>query len=182
MKKINLAIAVLAALSFYSCNNSGSSSTMVGGSKDSSSNTVEQQNLEKNRSMYTAILKGDSATIRSLVADDAVDHQSPNGQEVKGGDNIAHMLTDIHNHIKGMKFNVIADAAKDDYVFAMIDMEGTAADNTMGMPAGSNMGGKNVDVVKIKDGKMVEHWGFLDWSDAMKMASQPQMKAPDKKK
>ena len=180
MKQMTLAIAVMATLAFYSCNNSGSSSTS--GTKDSSTTSMDEQNMEKNRSMYPAIQNGDSATIRSLIADDAVDHQGPNGGDVKGGAEITRMLTDMHNHIKGMKFNIVADAAKGDYIFAMVDMEGTAADNTMGMHAGSSVAGRSVDVVKIKDGKMVEHWGFLNWQDVMKMSSQPPVSNPPTKK
>ena len=182
MKKINLAIAVIAALAFYSCKDSGTSSTTVSSNKDSSATSTDEQNVQKATGMYTAIQSGDSATIRSFIADDAVDHQSPNGQDVKGAGAITHMLTDIHNHIKGMKFNVVSAAAKGDYVFTMVDMEGAANDNTMGMAAGSDLAGRSVDVVKMKDGKMTEHWGFMNWPDAMKMASKPPMNEPAKKK
>jgi len=181
MKKIYLPIAVVTILALHSCNNSGSSS-MTSGSKDSSATSMEQQNLEKNRSVYKAIETGDSATIRSLIADDAVDHQGPHGNEIKGGAAITHWLTDMHNHVKDLKFDIVADAAKGDYIFAMVDMKGTAADNSMGAPAGSNMGGKSVDVVKVKDGKMVEHWGFLDWQDVMKMGQPSSMDSTGKMK
>jgi predicted SnoaL-like aldol condensation-catalyzing enzyme len=51
----------------------------------------------------------------------------------------------------------------------------------MSMPAGSSMDNKQVDVVKIKDGKMVEHWGFLNWEDVMKMGQKPMTDKPTKK-
>ena len=180
MKKFCLPVAVIAAFVCYSCNNSGSST--VADSKDSSATAMDEQNLEKNRSIYKAIETGDSATIRSLIADDAVDHQGPNGTDIKGAAAITHWLTDMHNHIKDLKFDITSDAIKGDYIFAMVQAKGTAADNSMGMPAGSDMGGKSVDVVKIKDGKMVEHWGFLDWQDVMKMASHPPADSAGKKK
>lgn len=182
MNQMKLAIALMATLVFYACNNSETSSSMGSGSKDSTTNSMDEQNLQKNRSIYTAIQTGDSATIRSLIADDAVDHQGPNGTDVKGAAEITHMLIDFHNHVKGMKFDVVSDAIKGDYIFAMVDMKGTATDNTMGMPAGSSMDGRSVDVVKIKDGKMVEHWGFLNWQDVMKMSSQPPMHSAPKQK
>ena len=153
MKKIYLPVALGLLVAFTSCNNSGTTSA-TSNSKDSSG-SMEEQNLEKNRSVYKAIETGDSATIRNLIADDAVDHQGPNGTEVKGGATITHMLTDMHNHVKDLKFDVISDAAKDDYIFSMVKMTGTATDNTMGMQAGSKMDGKSVDVIKVKDGKMV---------------------------
>jgi predicted SnoaL-like aldol condensation-catalyzing enzyme len=181
MKKIYLPVAAVLAFAITACNNSGTSSTMKG-SMDSSATSTEQQNLEKNRSVYKAIESGDSATIRSLIADDAVDHQGPAGQELKGGDNIVRMLSDMHNHVKGLSFDVVTDAASGDYVFSMVNVKGTATDNTMGMPAGSSMDSKQVDVIKVKDGKMVEHWGFLDWQDVMKMGQQPMMDSTGKMK
>lgn len=139
----------------------------------STANNTEEQNITKARSIYNAIETGDSTAIRPLIADDAVDHQGPNGTEVRGGANITHMLADLHNHIKDIHFDVISDAAKGDYVFTMVNMKGTAVDNSFGMPAGTKMDDRSVDVVKVKDGKMVEHWGFFDAADMMKMQQHP---------
>jgi len=177
MKTFVLPFAIGTAVVFTSCNNSATPASTS--KSDSSSgmaptiNSTEEQNLAKSRSIYKAIETGDSATIRSLMADDAVDHQAPNGTEVKGGANITHMLADVHNHVKDFHFDVVADATKGDYIFDMVDMKGTATDNSLGMPAGSKMDGRSVDVVKIKDGKMVEHWVFLDYADVMKMQQHP---------
>ncbi|MGE5518476.1 MAG: nuclear transport factor 2 family protein [Candidatus Dadabacteria bacterium] len=165
MKRSILPLVLGMMVIFTACNNSGTTSS--NNTADSSSNTTEQ-NLAKNRSVYKAIETGDSATIRGLIADDAVDHQGPQGTEVKGGAEITHMLADIHNHVDGLSFDVVSDAAKDDYVFAMVDMKGTTKDNLWGMPAGTKLDGRSVDVIKVKDGKMVEHWGFIDPKDMMK--------------
>lgn len=179
MKKIYLPIVAMLVFVFTACKDSGTGSK-ESTNKDSSLASTEQLNLEKSRSIYKAIENGDSATIRSLIADDAVDHQGPGEHELKGMD-IVHMLSDMHNHVKGLSFDVVSDAAKGDYVFTMVNVKGTASDNTMGMPAGSSMDSKQVDVVKVKDGKMVEHWGFLDWQDVMKMGP-PRMDSSAKTK
>jgi len=63
-----------------------------------------------------------------------------------------------------------------------VNVTGTANDNSMGMTAGNKMDDKSVDVVKIKDGKMVEHWGFLDWQDVMKMGQPSSMDSTGKMK
>jgi predicted SnoaL-like aldol condensation-catalyzing enzyme len=181
MKKIYLSVAAVLAFAIIACNNSGTSSTEKGG-MDNSTASTEQQNLEKNRSAYKAIESGDSTTLRSLIADDAVDHQGPGGQDLKGGDNIVRMLTDMHNRVKGLSFDVVTDAASGDYVFSMVNVKGTANDNSMGMPAGSSMDSRQVDVIKVKDGKMVEHWGYLDWQDVMKMGQKSMMDSTKMKK
>lgn len=181
MKKIFFHLAAIVAVAFASCNNSGSGTASTGSNmKETSMSSTEHDNLQKNRSIYKAIENGDSATISSLIADDAVDHQGPTGNDLKGRD-IVHMLTDMHNHVKGLSFNIVHDAADGDYVFTMVNVKGTANDNSMGMPAGSSMDSRQVDVVKLKDGKMVEHWGFLDWQDVMKMSGQPMMDSTGKR-
>lgn len=179
MKKY-LFLMIGAASLFSACNNSGTGTSAE--TKTDSSGSVEQQNMMKNRSVYKAIETGDSATIHNLIADDAVDHQGPKGTEVKGGAEITHMLTDIHNHVKDLKFDVISDAAKGDYIFSMVQMSGTMTDNAWGMPAGTKMNSKSVDVIRVKNGKMVEHWGFLDPRDMQQAGSNMPMDSTGKKK
>ncbi|MDB5198556.1 MAG: ester cyclase [Chitinophagaceae bacterium] len=162
MKKLFFAAAAIMLCFFNSCKDSATSSS------SSSDNSTNDSNLAKNRRVMKAIETGDSATINSLIADDAVDHQGPHG-DIKGGDSIRHWLIDMHNHMKDLKFDLIADAANGDYVFSMTTFKGTCTDASMGMPAGTVMNEKTVDVIKVKDGKMVEHWGFLDAAEMMKM-------------
>ena len=164
MKKLLFTAAAVMLCFFYSCKDSGTSST----TSSSNSNSMNDSNLEKNRRVMTAIETGDSATIRSLIADDAVDHMGGPRGEIKGGDSITHWLADMHNHMKDLKFDRIADAANGDYIFSLSTFKGTCTDASMGMPAGTVMNEKTVDVIKVKDGKMVEHWGFMDAAAMMK--------------
>lgn len=168
MKKILFTAAMFCF--FISCKDSGTTS----GTTDTSQN---EKNLENNRKVMKAIETGDSSTINSLIADDAVDHQGPDGMDVKGGAGITHMLADMHNHVKNMKLEVITDAANGDYIFALSHFTGTVTDGFMGMPAGAAIDEKGVDVVKVnKDGKMIEHWGFVDPAAMMKhMKDMPPM-------
>jgi predicted ester cyclase len=167
MKKIFCLTGLSVIVSLMSCTDSAdktTASTSTG--TDSTATSQAETNKANNRKVLKAIETGDSSVINSLIADDAVDHQGPHG-DMKG-DSIKHMLTDMHNHIKDLKIDVIADAADGDYIFAMSEMSGTTTDAWMGMPAGMKMDDKGVDVVKVKDGKMVEHWGFVDANDMMK--------------
>lgn len=161
-----LSLLLGAAVWMTACNNPNTSTTETG--RTDSTASEAEQNLAKNRSVYKAIETGDSATIRALIADDAVDHQGPGGRELRGGDSITHMLADVHNHMKDLKFDIISDAARGDYIFSMVQMTGTTTDATMGMPAGTKIDGRSADVVRVKNGKMVEHWGFMDPNDMMK--------------
>lgn len=160
MKKLLFAATLMLCL-FISCNDSSTTST---------TDNSNEKNLENNRKVMKAIETGDSATINGLIADDAVDHQGSNNMDIKGGDSVRHWLADLHNHMKDLKFDVITDAANNDYIFTLSTFKGTCTDASMGMPAGTKMNQKTVDVVKVnKDGKMTEHWGFVDPKDMMSM-------------
>ena len=166
MKKLILAAAVLCF--FASCKDSTTTST--------TDNSQNKKNLENNKKVIKAIETGDAAVIDSLIASDAVDHQTPTGMDLKGPDSVRHMLKDMHNHMKDLKFDIIADAANGDYIFTLSKFKGTCTDASMGMPAGTKMDMTGVDVVKVKDGKMVEHWGFVDANEMMKnMKGMPPM-------
>jgi ketosteroid isomerase-like protein len=162
MKKFFHLIVISMFVLLMSCTDSTKTST------DNTGMSQADENLAKNRKVYKAIETGDAAVLDSLISSDAVDHQGPNGTEIKGTDSVKHMLADIHNHLKDGKFEVIADATNGDYIFTLARVSGTTADSSWGMPAGTKMDEKGVDVVKIKDGKMVEHWGFIDAAEMMK--------------
>jgi steroid delta-isomerase-like uncharacterized protein len=158
MKK-NLALAVTGLLClFISCKDSGATSMT----------DVNQKNLDINAKIMKAIETGDAATINSLIADDVVDHMGPDGKEIKGGDKLKPMLIDMHKHMKDLKFDVITTSANTDYVFTLSKISGTVIDSSMGMPAGTLMNENVVDLVKIKDGQVTEHWGYVDPAAMMK--------------
>jgi ketosteroid isomerase-like protein len=174
MKKI-LFTAAAAMFFLISCKDSSGTSTATGSTDSSQSD----KNLANNRKVYKAIETGDMSSVDTLIANDAVDHEGENGRDTKGGDSIKHMLGDMHNHIKDFKMDVVADAANGDYIFSMVHMAGTITDPYMGMTAGQKMDENSVDVIKVKDGKMVEHWGFVDPNVMMKqMQAMPMSTMP----
>ena len=77
-----------------------------------------------------------------------------------------------HGASKDAKAEIIKELADDDYVFSWMRFTGSS-DGSMGMPAGPyDM--TSIEVVKFKDGKAVEHWGFMEPREMMKMmAKQP---------
>lgn len=161
MKKIIICTAIMAFA--FSCNNP--SSTTATNSND---NSQQEKNIANNKKVYPAIETGDTSPIDTLIANDAVDHDGPQGMEIKGKDSIIHMLSDIHNHFKNLKLDVISSAANGDYIFTLIHMTGTTVDSTMGM-TGTNIDQKGVDVIKLNDeNKMVEHWGFTEDQEVAK--------------
>jgi len=176
MKKFLFSSSVVMFI-LISCNNAPSSTPAA------TTSSQTDINMANNLKIYKAIQTGDVSAIDTLIASDAIDHDGPNGTEVKGRDSIVKMLGDMHNHVKDLKLDVITSAANDDYIFSLVHITGTSADSSMGMP-GRSFDEKFVDVVKLKDNKMSDHWGFTDDAQVSKemMEMHDKMSSMDKKK
>lgn len=154
MKKLIFGAAMLTLA--ISCNAPSTTATTDKGQ------TQAEKNMANNLKVYDAIKSGDTSPLDTLVATDAVDHDGPHGMDMKGKDSILHMLGDMHNHFKDLKFDVISSAANGDYVFTLVHISGTTIDSSMGMP-GQAIDEKGVDVIKLNsDNKLTDHWGFTD--------------------
>jgi predicted ester cyclase len=118
--------------------------------------------------IYKAIETGDVSHLDSIIDKDFVDHAGENG-DVKGIDSLKKMFAEMHHEINDLNIKEIANATDGDYNIALIEMTGTTAKPMMGMPAGTKLDMKSVEVVKVKNGKAIEHWGYMDPKDMMKM-------------
>jgi predicted SnoaL-like aldol condensation-catalyzing enzyme len=176
MKKILCGLSV-AMFFLISCNNSAS--TTPAGNTASQNDVIIANSLK----IYKAIETGDVSSIDTLIASDAIDHDGPNGTDINGRDSIVKMLGDMHNQVKDLKADVISSAGNGDYVFTLVHITGTVADSSSGMP-GKSIDEKAVDVVKFKDNKMYEHWGFADDAQVSKemMEMHDKMSGTDKMK
>ena len=142
---------------FTSCN----SDTKVSSSTD---NSMVQKNLESSHIVNKAFETGDHSMIDSAVASDFVDH-SEHGD--MGRDSLKAMITMVHKAMPDVKMEVIKELADNDYVFTLMHFTGTC-NGSMGMPKGP-VDMHQIQVVKFKDGKGVEHWSYSENTEVMKM-------------
>ena len=159
MNKSMLFLATIISFSFFSCTDK--TATTTASTTDNQNDKNRSNTREVNRAMET----GDVSKVDSFIDKDIVDHEG----NIRGLDSLKKMFADMHNKVKDLKIEPIADATDGDYHFSYSRMTGTAADQSMGMPAGTKIDMTGVDVVKVKDGKAVEHWGFSDRGEMMKM-------------
>jgi ketosteroid isomerase-like protein len=124
------------------------------------------------RAVYKAMETGDVSQVDSFIAPDIVDHEGPRGMPVNGRDSLKVMFADVHNHFDNLKFDVITTAANGDYGFCLAKMSATTKDSSMGGHPGTQINSTFVDVVKIKDGKATEHWGYRDPKEIADMMKQ----------
>jgi hypothetical protein len=64
---------------------------------------------------------------------------------------------------------LISGANNGEYNFALSRMTGTTNSDFMGMPANTPIDMTDVDVVRTKNGKAVEHWEYIGPKEAMEM-------------
>ena len=79
------------------------------------------------------------------------------------------MVSLVHRTNKDMKMEILKELADNEYVFTWMRFTGTS-DGSM-MPAGPyDM--RAIQVTKCNDGKIVEHWEFMETREMMKMMAQ----------
>lgn len=175
MTKLFLPLAV-AFIMLSSCNDS---STATSGTKDS--NSMMQKNLEASRAVSKAFETGNASNIDNVVSADYVDHTDRGDM---GRDSLKAMIGMMGKEFPDMKMEVKKEMADDDHVFTLMRFTGTS-NGQMGMPKGPyDM--QAIQVVRLKDGKIVEHWEYMQPLEVMKMMGQmpagDKMKMPDSSK
>lgn len=117
---------------------------------------------------YNEVLnKGNLDLIDSLVSDKYQEHEPLPGFELNRDglkEFFAMMLNafpDLHNEIE---FTV----TQDDKIVSYITLSGTHKNTYMGVPAtGNKFEMTVVDIIKIENGKMTDHWGVGDYMTMM---------------
>jgi predicted SnoaL-like aldol condensation-catalyzing enzyme len=159
MKKLLVAATTAMLCLLISCNDAGTAAK---------TDTDEQGKTKSSFDMiHNALETGDVSKLDSIIDKDIVDHSGPMG-DVKGIDSVKKWFVDFHNNTKDVKVESIATAVNGDYGFDYNRMTGTFTAPFMGMPAGA-FTMTAVDVVKLKDGKATDHWGYMDPKEMMKM-------------
>ena len=180
MKKFLFLLTAIAVIA--SCNDSGK--TADSNETDVAANHTKY--TENINDVYRSIETGDVSKLDSFIADDFVDHNAnPDGSDIKGRDSVKKMISQIHTYFEdGLKMELISDALSSDgnYLYSTVRMKGKAKANPWGMPPGSDVDDTSVDVVKLRDGKAIEHWGFMSMGDISEMMKMMQQGAPQEKK
>ena len=162
MRKILFLFSTGLLCFFTACNND-----KVASGTSTTDNSVTQKNLDASRIVSKAFETGDISMIDSAVASDFVDH-SERGDI--GRDSLKAMIVSMHKELPDMKMETMKELGDNDYVFTQMHFSGTS-NGTMGMPKGPyDM--HEIEVVRFKDGKAVEHWGYGEIGEMMKMMGQ----------
>lgn len=131
-------------------------------------NSQAERNNANTMEVYRAIETGDVSKLDKFIDKNIIDHAGPHGDMV-GLDSTKMMFIEMHNHISNLKMQPIANATGGDYHFSLVRVTGTTNSEFMGMPANTPIDMTSVNVVKIKNGKAMEHWRYSDVNQMMQM-------------
>jgi steroid delta-isomerase-like uncharacterized protein len=147
---------VLMSLSLIAC----------GAKKEEQENDPEDKMEVTNEKAYTAIIatynSNDISKISDLVADDFLDHSASPDQKPGLAGYKEHMemfkkaFPDLHVTIKLM-------SADSDRVYAHVNWKASFTGEMMGMtPTGKSTDVEGMEMLRFKDGKLVERWGYFE--------------------
>src|ERR1035438_1198449 len=158
MKKI-IYILLIASV-FASCNQG-----------DNKAKELSDKNKAGMQKFYDEVMnKHNPAMIDSLLVADYTAHEADPSMQTKNRDELKKMMADFFTGFPDLNYKTNFMVADSDMVVAHYTFTGTNSGSMMGMPATNkkvNIDG--VDIVRFKDGKGSEHWGY---NDEMKMMTQ----------
>lgn len=125
--------------------------------------TVQDQNKALTQKFYDEVAnKGNMAAADELLAEDFVDHEPFPGIG-PGRDGCKQFFSMMRETFPDLNFDTKFMVAEGDKVVIYLTMSGTQKGEFMGMPAsGKKFSINTIDIIRIADGKAVEHWGVTD--------------------
>lgn len=169
MKKRDLlpGLAILLALS---CNHQ----------KEGGRSAAAQKNLEAAHGISKCFETKDFSKLGDYVAADAVDHAGENG-DIRGVENMKADYAKMSGTFTSLKSEVIKELADDEFVMSWMRFTGVMSGDLYGKKAGDTMVSSSIELSKCRDGKVIEHWTFMEPAEMMKMTggSMPPPALPD---
>ncbi|MFH6783854.1 MULTISPECIES: ester cyclase [Methylobacterium] len=115
------------------------------------------------RAYFTAFLERDAAWWQRHIAPDFVRHDPGLNFDVRGPEGVARLGEVLHGGVTEMKLPIEEVVAEGDRVLVRLRFQGRHTGDLMGLPASHR--GIDIavmDLFRIVDGRLVEHWALLD--------------------
>jgi steroid delta-isomerase-like uncharacterized protein len=124
---------------------------------------MADQNADLARVFYDEVMsKGDLDRLPELCAEDIVDHEAP-PEMPQGIEGVRAFVGMFREGFPDLKATVEDAFEAGDRVAVRVKFTGTHEGEFMGVPpSGNRIEIDTIDIVRIADGKAVEHWGVTD--------------------
>lgn len=114
------------------------------------------------------IEQGNAGCFSELVAPDLVNHSAPEGAP-SGPESMTHFLHGIlRKGFPDIRVNILDQVAAGDMVATRKEFHGTHTGEFLGIPASNKrVVIKVIDMIRLRDGRYVEHWGSSNLAEVM---------------
>jgi steroid delta-isomerase-like uncharacterized protein len=166
------------ALFLVSCQKGAS-----GGANDAAmkADSAKMKAIENYKAVTEMFNTGKMDDLGKYIADNFIEHQQEPGQK-PGLAGLKESMTQFRVGFPDLKFTVEHITADSTMIWAQVRMTGTNSGMFMGMPANNKkIDVEGVDIVRLENGKAVEHWGYYEDMKMMgQMGLMPPMGGGDK--
>ena len=121
-----------------------------------------EENKAIARRAYDAINRNDLDALEEMVDSDITDHDPAPGQG-PGLEGVKQYFSSLHAAFPDVHMDVEDMIAEGEKVVARVSVSGTHQGEFLGIePTGNRVTIKGIDILRITDGRVVEHWGNFD--------------------
>ncbi|HEX6385062.1 MAG TPA: ester cyclase, partial [Anaerolineae bacterium] len=107
--------------------------------------------------------EGNLGVADELIVADAVEHEEFPGLEGSGPEVAKQFVAIIRSAFPDVRVQTQDMIAEGDKVVARVTLTGTHRGEFLGIPpTGKQVEVSTIDIIRVADGKMVEHWGVTD--------------------
>jgi predicted ester cyclase len=125
--------------------------------------TLTASQLPLRRIIEEGFGSGDTSVVDEVCSPDLVEHQF--GLAGTGEEAIEHLkaaIRDVHAMVPDMQYSIEDVAESGDRVWMRMRAWGTASGPFFGPPSGRPVEITVIDIARVVDGRIVEHWGVPD--------------------
>lgn len=110
------------------------------------------------------LVGGNVALVDELIADDFIDHEEPLPGQPPGKEGVVFYINAIRSAFPDLKVKTSEPALADGNLEAVHGiLTGTHQGDFVGIaPTGRNVEFAGIDIIRVQDGKVAEHWGVTD--------------------
>lgn len=134
--------------------------------KETNVSAVIQKNINAMRGIVDCFDKRDFTKLGDYVAEDCFDHY---GDGLKG---LAAMKAEYEKWVtysENTRIKIITEMATEEYAIVWIRFEEKMKQDVGDMHTGEVYEKTDIEVARLKDGKVVEHWTFIEPSEMNKI-------------
>ena len=125
--------------------------------------SIEQNKALVRRLVEEVVNQGNMSVIDELFAPDFVEHEKLPPEIPPGREAPKIMFTMLRSAFPDFKATIEHLIAEGDLVVVSMTWRGTQKGEFMGMPpTGKSISIEVIDIIRLAEGKFVEHWGIMD--------------------